>query len=141
MSYKKKKRKIKWKNILKLLVVLITIIFAFNFIKKVTFNNKVYNNINGSNLTINSNKKNIKLSEKNIDYITKSNVKVKIISKGNSYIINNEEINKKTSIRLNTYTKRIHKTEFNNSKALFIDDKKIDNGNISIKLPSFLSKN
>lgn len=136
----RKRKKIKWKNIFKLLIVILTVVFAFNLIKSFIFNNKVYNDIKGSNLTINSNKKSMKLSKQNLNYIKSSAVKVRINNKGNSYIINNNYLDKKTIIKLNTYKSRIRKNEFDNSKALFIYDEKINNGNITIKLPLFLRK-
>lgn len=137
---RRKRIRIKWKNILKLLIVILTIVFAFNFIKNIIFNHNVYNNIKGSNLVINSNKKYIKLNNQNINYIKNSAVKVRINNKENSYIINNEYLTKKTNIKIKTYTNRIRKTEFDNSKALFIYDEKVANGNLTIKLPLFLRK-
>ena len=141
MQKRKRKRiRIKWKNILKLLVAIMTIVFVTNSLRNFIFNHKVYNNIKGSNLTIKTNRKAIKLNKQNIEYIKNSAVKVRIKTRGNSFIINNDYLDKKTVIRLNTYTDRINKTEFDNSKALFIYDEKISNGDITIKLPRYLRK-
>lgn len=139
MSYKRRKR-IKWNNLFKLLMIILIITFSFNGIKYYTFNKKIYNNIKKNSLIIKSNKKNIKLSNKNLEYIIESNVKVTIINKKNEYVLNNSYLNKKTNIKLDISKKRIHKKEFNNSKALFIDTKKINIGDIKIKLPRFLNK-
>lgn len=141
---RKKKVKIKWKNILKLLLIILFVVGSIKIYfmhKSSEFNKKIYNDIKGENLTVKLDKKYLELDDNNLEYIKETNVRVKIVNNKNSYIINNNNLTKKTNINLNTYTKKITQNGFNKSKALFVDDKKIGDGSITINLPKFLYKN
>ncbi len=139
MPKRKRRLKVKWKNVFKLLSVILVIIFAFKGISYLYFNNKVFNDIKGSKLTIKTNKKQIKLSKKNVEYINSSNVKVKIKSKKLTYNLKNEYINNITNLKIHLYKDKIKEDGFNNSKGYFISDDKIKTGNVTVKLPFFLS--
>lgn len=141
MKKKKKRIRIKWKNIFGLLFTILFIVGSIKLFfmhKSSEFNKKIYNDIKGENLTIKLDKKYLKLNDSNLEYIKGTNVKVRIINNGNSYIIDNDKLTNKTYIRLDTYSKRINKEGFNHSKALFIEDKKIGEGQLTIKLPKYL---
>ena len=140
---KKRKRKLNYFNIFKLIILIVLIITSINLIKNISFNKKIYNDIKGDNLTININKKYLKLNNKNLEYIKKSNVKVKIKEKNISYIIDNSKLKKKNYIKIDSYSKRINKKDFNNSKGYFIlTNENIKDGEIvNVKLPKYLIKN
>lgn len=141
---RKKRIRVKWKNILSLLFTILFIVGGIKIYfmhKSSVFNKKIYDDIKGENLTIKLNKKYLELNDNNLEYIKETNVKVKIVNNGNSYILNNNKLTSKTYIKLDPYTTKIKKDGFNKSKALFVDDKKIGDGPITINLPKFLYKN
>ena len=139
MVRKKKRIRIKYKNIFKLLMFIlfiVLIIFTINKVLYIKNQNKIFNDIKRDTLTINTNKKYLKLNNSNLEYIKKTDVKVTIKNKNYSYVIKNDVLTNKTYIKLNTYKKRINDNDFNHSYALFVDDDKIRNDtSLTIKLP------
>lgn len=138
-AHRKRRIRIKYKNIFLLLLFITILVILTKFIIFYSFNKKIFNDIKEDNLTIKTNKEFIRLSSKNLQYIKKGSVKVRIKTKSSNYIINNNYLSNKTNIRLDTYKKVIDKKNFNNSMGLILkNNKKISSGQTSIKLPLFL---
>ena len=141
---RRKKRGIRYDRIFMLIFVIISIILLSKLITYISYNNKVYNEVtNSKNSVVSIYKKynKLKIYNKTIDYLRKNKKSVKINSKKYSITINTNNIKKKMDLNVNLYNKKLD-SDFNNSKAYFIDNKGIllNSSKITIKLPNYLLK-
>ena len=142
---RRNKRGIRYDRIFMLIFVIIVIIVLSKLVTYISYNNKVYKEVtNSKNSVVSIYKKynKLKIYNKTIDYLRKNKKSVKINSKKYSIIINTNNIKKKMNLNVNLYNKKLD-SDFNNSKAYFIDNKGIllNSSKITIKLPNYLLKN
>ena len=142
---RRNKRGIRYDRIFMLIFVIIAIILLSKLVTYISYNNKVYKEVtNSKNSVVSIYKKynKLKIYNKTIDYLRKNKKSVKINSKKYSITINTNNIKKKMDLNVNLYNKKLD-SDFNNSKAYFIDNKDIllNSSKITIKLPNYLLKN
>lgn len=142
---RKNKRGLRYDRIFMLIFVIIAIILLSKLVTYISYNNKVYKEVtNSKNSVVSIYKKynKLKIYNKTIDYLKKNKKSVKINSKKYSITINTNNIKKKMDLNVNLYNKKLD-SDFNNSKAYFIDNKGIllNSSKITIKLPNYLLKN
>lgn len=145
MSNRKKKR-LRKDRVLLATIFIIILIFIFNVTKTFIYNQIVYNKISNSksNTAVLKSKNNtIKLYKRTIDYINKNKKMVSINNKDITIYMDAKYLKNNINLNINTYIGNIDNSNFNFSKALYIDSNNVikKSNKIKIKLPNHLNKN
>lgn len=144
MSNKKKKR-LRKGRVLLVIIFIIFLIFIFNITKTFIYNQIVYNKISNSksnSAVLKAKNNTIKLYKKTINYINQNKKTVAINNKDITIYMDAKYLKNNINLNINTYIGNIDNSNFNYSKALYIDSNSImkKSNKIKIKLPNYLQK-
>lgn len=142
----KKKKRLRKDRVLLVIVFIIALIFIFNVTKTFIYNQIIYNKISNSksNTAVLKSKNNtIKLYKRTIDYINKNKKIASINNKDITIYMDAKYLKNNINLNINTYIGNIDNSNFNFSKALYIDSNNVikKSNKIKVKLPNFLQKN
>ena len=142
----KRKGRIRWNRIFAVLFIIIFIITLVKVTSYILYNNKVYNNVVNSSAKDASIKKKyskLKIYNKTLDLIKSDNVSIVIDGKKVDAYIESKNVEKKMSLKVKTYNKKLKYESFPKVKSYFVENTDLikRSTKVDVKLPKYLRKN
>lgn len=143
---RKRKGRIRWNRVFTVLFIIIFIITIIKVTNYIIYNNKIYNNVvesSAKDAVVYKKYKTLKIYKKTLDLIKSDNVSIVINDKKTQAYVSSKNVKRNMSLKIKTYSKRLKYANFNNSKALFIENTDLvkRSNKVVITLPKYLSKN